>query len=128
MTKDTNAEAFRRTLEQLEEILDECDADIDYDTVSDILTIEFEDDSKIIINYQSANGQLWLAARSGGFDLRPTTYDLRPTTYDLRPTTYDLRPTTYDLRPTTYDLKRLSTPIPLPESQSCQVFHTSDNQ
>jgi len=67
MTKDTNAEAFRRTLEQLEEILDECDADIDYDTVSDILTIEFEDDSKIIINYQSANGQLWLAARSGGF-------------------------------------------------------------
>ena len=67
MTKDTNTEAFRNTLEQLEELLDECSADIDYDTVSDILTIEFEDSSKIIINYQSANGQLWLAARSGGF-------------------------------------------------------------
>lgn len=67
MTKDMNTEAFRNTLEQLEGILDECEADIDYDTVSDILTIEFADDSKIIINYQSANGQLWLAARSGGF-------------------------------------------------------------
>jgi CyaY protein len=67
MTKDTNRQAFSNTLEQLEELLDEVDADIDYDTVSDILTIEFEDRSKIIINYQSANGQLWLAARSGGF-------------------------------------------------------------
>ena len=67
MTKDNNNEAFSRTLEQLEELLDESDADIDYDTVSDILTIEFENNSKIIINFQSANGQLWLAARSGGF-------------------------------------------------------------
>ena len=67
MTKDNNNEAFSNTLEQLEELLDECGADIDYDTVSDILTIEFENSSKIIINYQSANGQLWLAARSGGF-------------------------------------------------------------
>ncbi len=67
MTEATNSQAYAETLEQLEEILDNCDADIDYDTVSDILTIEFEDRSKIIINYQSANGQLWLAARSGGF-------------------------------------------------------------
>jgi len=67
MTKNTNNEAFSRTLEILEELLDACDADIDYDTVSDILTIEFENSSKIIINYQSANGQLWLAARSGGY-------------------------------------------------------------
>lgn len=67
MTETTNSQAFIETLEQLEGLLDSCDADIDYDTVSDILTIEFEDRSKIIINYQSANGQLWLAARSGGF-------------------------------------------------------------
>jgi CyaY protein len=67
MTDITNNQKFTETLEQLEELLDNCDADIDYDTVSDILTIEFVDRSKIIINYQSANGQLWLAARSGGF-------------------------------------------------------------
>ena len=67
MTKDDNNAVFSSTLDQLEELLDECDANIDYDTVSDILTIEFENSSKIIINYQSAKGQLWLAARSGGF-------------------------------------------------------------
>lgn len=67
MTDITNSQKFTETLEQLEELLDNSDADIDYDTVSDILTIEFADNSKIIINYQSANGQLWLAARSGGF-------------------------------------------------------------
>ena len=67
MTETTNSQAYTETLEQLEELLDNSDADIDYDTVSDILTIEFEERSKIIINYQSANGQLWLAARSGGF-------------------------------------------------------------
>jgi len=67
MAETTNSQAYTETLEQLEELLDNSDADIDYDTVSDILTIEFEDRSKIIINYQSANGQLWLAARSGGF-------------------------------------------------------------
>ena len=60
-------QSYTRTLEQLEELLDDCNTDIDYDTVSDILTIEFPNGSKIIVNYQSANGQLWLAARSGGF-------------------------------------------------------------
>jgi CyaY protein len=60
-------EAYEETLQQLEDQLDECDADIDYDTVSDILTISFEDGSKLIINKQAAADQLWLAARSGGF-------------------------------------------------------------
>jgi CyaY protein len=76
MKKETNDQAFARTLEQLEDLLDNCEADIDYDTISDILTIEFENSSKIIINYQSANGQLWLAARSGGFH-----YDYDENTY-----------------------------------------------
>jgi CyaY protein len=67
MGQTDNTQAFKNTLEQLEELLDDCDADIDYDTISDILTIEFADSSKLIVNYQSANGQLWLAARSGGY-------------------------------------------------------------
>jgi CyaY protein len=67
MEQTDHTQAFKDTLEILEELLDECDADIDYDTVSDILTIEFANNSKLIVNYQSANGQLWLAARSGGF-------------------------------------------------------------
>lgn len=67
MPENTPAEAYEETITQLEEQLDECDADIDYDTVSDILTISFENGSKLIINRQAASGQLWLAARSGGF-------------------------------------------------------------
>lgn len=67
MTQINANQVFVETLEQLEELLDHCDADIDYDTISDILTIEFANDTKIIINFQSANDQLWLAARSGGY-------------------------------------------------------------
>lgn len=67
MSEKTFAEAYEDTIQQLEELLDECDADIDYDTVSDILTIDFENGSKLIINKQGASDQLWLAARSGGY-------------------------------------------------------------
>ncbi|HBE93602.1 MAG TPA: iron donor protein CyaY [Gammaproteobacteria bacterium] len=67
MPEKTFSEAYEDTLEQLEGLLDECDADIDYDTVSNILTIDFENGSKLIINKQSAADQLWLAAHSGGF-------------------------------------------------------------
>jgi CyaY protein len=67
MPEKTFTETYDDTIEQLEELLDNCDADIDYDTISDIVTIEFENGSKLIINKQSAADQLWLAARSGGF-------------------------------------------------------------
>ena len=35
MTTDTNRQEFSYTLERLEELLDECDADIDYDTIGE---------------------------------------------------------------------------------------------
>jgi len=60
-------EAYEATLSQLEERLDACPADIDYDISSDILTITLADGSKLIVNRQAATRQLWLAARSGGF-------------------------------------------------------------
>jgi len=62
-------ELIDETLLKIEDAIDECDADIDYDTVAGILTLEFDDRSKIIINRQSAMNQLWIAARSGGFHL-----------------------------------------------------------
>ncbi|MDM8545236.1 iron donor protein CyaY [Candidatus Venteria ishoeyi] len=55
------------TLEWIENYLDECDVDIDYETSAGILTLEFENGSKVIINRQTPVAQLWLAARSGGF-------------------------------------------------------------
>ena len=57
------------TLYAIEEAIDDAGVDIDYDTISGILTLEFADQSKIIINRQSALSQLWLAAKSGGFHL-----------------------------------------------------------
>ncbi len=57
------------TLLKVEDAIDESGSDIDYDTIAGILTLEFEDQSKIIINRQVAMLQLWVAARSGGFHL-----------------------------------------------------------
>ena len=66
-----NESEFNQLAEQtmiaIEEAIDDCGADIDYDTVSDILTLEFENGSQIIINKQAPATQLWVAARSGGF-------------------------------------------------------------
>jgi CyaY protein len=55
------------TMALIEEAIDASGADIDYETVSDILTLEFADRSKIIINKQTAAHQVWVAAKSGGF-------------------------------------------------------------
>ena len=56
-----------QTMNAIEEAIEASGADIDYDTISEILTLEFENGSQIIINKQGAANQLWVAARSGGF-------------------------------------------------------------
>ena len=40
---------------------------IDYDNVADILTLEFPNRSRIIINKQTPLSQIWVAAKSGGY-------------------------------------------------------------
>lgn len=57
------------TLIAIEDALDELDLDLDYETTGGILTITFENASKIIINRQTALKQLWVAAKSGGYHL-----------------------------------------------------------
>lgn len=53
----------------LEEQLDahEGDSDIDYETHAGIMTITFENGSKIIINRQEPLHQIWLATKGGGY-------------------------------------------------------------
>ena len=41
--------------------------DLDVDLESGILTIECPDASRIIVNRQTPNREIWVAARSGGF-------------------------------------------------------------
>jgi len=51
----------------IEDAIEEADLDIEYDTVSGILNLEFPDRSHIIINRQGATQQIWVAAKSGGY-------------------------------------------------------------
>jgi CyaY protein len=55
------------TMLAIEEAIDDCGVDIDFDNSGGILTLEFDNGSRIIINKQTPLTQLWVAARSGGF-------------------------------------------------------------
>ena len=55
---------------RIEAALDEGSADIDSEISGGILTLEFENHSKVIINRQTFNREIWVAAKSGGFHFR----------------------------------------------------------
>lgn len=52
---------------RIENALDVSSSDIDYSFNGPVLEIEFEDGSQIIINRHTANQEIWVAAKSGGF-------------------------------------------------------------
>ena len=54
----------------IEVALDAAEADIDSEITGGILTLEFANHSKIIINRQTFNREIWVAAKSGGFHFR----------------------------------------------------------
>ncbi|RJX65297.1 iron donor protein CyaY [Vibrio sinensis] len=54
----------------IEEAIDDSGADIDYETSGNVMTLEFEDRSQIIINRQEPMKEIWLASRSGGFHFK----------------------------------------------------------
>jgi CyaY protein len=56
-----------QTIADIQDAIDDSDADIDYEEAGGVLTLEFGDGSKIIFSTQLSAMQLWMAARSGGF-------------------------------------------------------------
>ncbi|MFT2089516.1 iron donor protein CyaY [Paraglaciecola sp. 2405UD69-4] len=50
----------------IEEMLDECEVDIDYESAGSILTMTFVNGTKIIINKQPPLQQLWMATKYNG--------------------------------------------------------------
>lgn len=56
-----------QTIQDIQDAIDSSGSDIDYDEVGGVLTLEFENGSKIIFSKQGPVQQLWMAARSGGF-------------------------------------------------------------
>ena len=58
-------------LRQIETALEQSDAELDFEMISDhVLEIEFADRSKIIVNRHDAAREIWVAGRSGGFHYR----------------------------------------------------------
>ncbi|NML33762.1 iron donor protein CyaY [Paraburkholderia antibiotica] len=63
----TRAEAV---LAAIESALDDTDADIELERSGNVLTIEFENRTKIIVNLQPPMKEIWIAAKAGGFHFR----------------------------------------------------------
>lgn len=57
-------------LQLIEEAIDESGADIDFETTGNVMTLEFDDRSQIIINRQEPMQEIWLASKSGGFHFK----------------------------------------------------------
>jgi CyaY protein len=58
----------------IEESIDDSGADLDYENTAGMLTITCEaNGSQIILSRQPALGEVWLAARSGGFHFKLQT-------------------------------------------------------
>jgi CyaY protein len=63
----TRAEAV---LAAIERTIDTVDADIELERSGNVLTLEFENRSKIIVNLQPPMREIWIAAKAGGFHYR----------------------------------------------------------
>lgn len=60
-----------KMLARIEQALEGCEADIDFELkAGGVLEISCADNSKIIINRHTAAREIWVAARSGGFHFR----------------------------------------------------------
>ena len=67
MTESELHQLADQTIEALQDAIDESGSDIDFVESGGVLTLEFENGSKIIFSKQPAMSQLWMAAVSGGF-------------------------------------------------------------
>jgi CyaY protein len=66
----TNADfhsAAEAMLARIEQAIEASGAEIECENAGDVLTLEFTNGSRIIVNKQSAANELWVAAKSGGY-------------------------------------------------------------
>ncbi|HTR09245.1 MAG TPA: iron donor protein CyaY [Paraburkholderia sp.] len=57
-------------LAAVERAVDEASADIELERSGNVLTLEFENRTKIIVNLQPPMREIWIAAKAGGFHYR----------------------------------------------------------
>ena len=70
MTEQHFLAECERILLAIEDGLDESDIDVDAQRSGHVLTLEFVDKSKIIVNGNAPLREIWMAARSGGYHYR----------------------------------------------------------
>jgi CyaY protein len=63
-------ELIEHTLRRVENALEDSSADVEPARSGNVLSLEFEDGTKVVINSQIALHELWVAARAGGFHYR----------------------------------------------------------
>jgi CyaY protein len=56
---------------RIEAAIDDKELDADCLISGNVLDIEFDDGAKIIVNRHTANQELWIAAKSGGYHFSP---------------------------------------------------------
>jgi CyaY protein len=66
MTETEFHRAVDAVLARIESALEAVD-DLDVDLEGGVLTVECADGSRVIVNRQTPNREIWVAARSGGF-------------------------------------------------------------
>jgi CyaY protein len=54
-------------LTAIERSVDNAEADIEFERSGNVLTLEFENRTKLIVNLQPPKHEIWLAAKAGGF-------------------------------------------------------------
>ncbi|WP_261538140.1 iron donor protein CyaY [Burkholderia multivorans] len=66
----TRAEAVLAAVERTVDAANDGDHDIDLERNGSVLTLTFENGSKIIVNLQPPMKEVWIAAKAGGFHYR----------------------------------------------------------
>ena len=66
------AQTLDRLEADIERAADEAGVDLEISRQDNVIDIEFEDGSKVVINSHQAAGEIWVAARAGGFHFKPT--------------------------------------------------------
>ena len=68
----SRAEAVLAAVERAVDTANEGEVDIDLERNGSVLTLTFENGSKIIVNLQPPMKEVWIAAKSGGYHFRYT--------------------------------------------------------
>jgi CyaY protein len=65
------ARALQRLEAAIESAADAAGIDVEVSRTDNVIDVELENGSKVIINSHAAAGEIWVAARSGGYHFQP---------------------------------------------------------